>query len=253
MDDNTPVRVRQDSLNRMSNKADRVWFRLDLDLKGANKTRIQSGCPDNRGYCAYDLESAKAIFVWFAITKALNGIYPVWANQFDIWAPKIPEKKAKYFYSLCFAYGLSDNRCVVTKFEKDNPVVGAPEVFVDNPLCPTNDESFWSTTLDDQIVGKPALAKELVELIKKLYATWNAKYCKGQNLYSVGLQDEPYFKYFDYKDFLTPHSGLIQIRKYAELHNAEDLNELFEKISGKTRKVREEIYRLLVEEFGYFD
>jgi hypothetical protein len=52
---------------------------------------------------------------------------------------------------------------------------------------------------------------------------------------------------------VTPHSGLIQIRKYAEIHNATDLLELFEKISAKTKEVREEIYRLLVEEFGYFE
>ena len=28
MDDNTPVRVNQDSSNRMTNKPDRIWFRL---------------------------------------------------------------------------------------------------------------------------------------------------------------------------------------------------------------------------------
>ena len=93
----------------------------------------------------------------------------------------------------------------------------------------------------------------MVELVRQLYKKWNQKYCKGHNLYSVGLQDEPYFKYFDYKDFVTPHSGLIQIRKYAENKNAEDLLESFEKISAKTKEVREEIYRLLVEEFNYFE
>lgn len=142
---------------------------------------------------------------------------------------------------------------MVTKFEKDNPVEGVPEVFVDNPLCPTNPESFWSTTLGREIVESPKLAGELVELVTQLYKKWNQKYCKGQILRSVGLQDEPYFKYFDYKDFVTPHSGLIQIRKYAENKNAEDLLESFEKISAKTKEVREEIYRLLVDEFGYFE
>jgi hypothetical protein len=256
MDDNTPVRIRQDSYNRMSNRPDRIWFRLDSGFINLNQTRIICGPPDNRGFCAYDLYSAKTTLMWFALTKALNGVYPIWANQFDIWPPNIPAKKAhleKEFYSLCFAFGLAENRCVVTKFEKDNPVEGAPEVFVDNPLCPTNKESFWSTTLDREIVESPKLAGELVELVRQLYKKWNQKYCKGQNLYSVGLQDEPYFKYFDYKDFVTPHSGLIQIRKYAENKNAEDLLESFEKISAKTKEVREEIYRLLVDEFNYFE
>ena len=253
MDDNTPVRIRQDNYNRISNHPDRVWFRLDNDLKSGNKTRIHSGPTDKYGYCAFDLPTAHKLFVWFAITKCLNGKYPHWANQMDIWTPNIPANKAKEFYSLCFAFGLAENRCVVTKFEKDNPVASAPEVFVDNPLCPANKESFWSTTLDKEIVASPVLAGELVALVKQLYKTWNKNHTKGQFKYSVGLQDEPYFKYFDYKDFVTPHSGLIQIRKYAELHNAADLLELFEKISAKTKEVREEIYRLLVVEFGYFE
>jgi hypothetical protein len=253
MDDNTPVRIRQDNLKRISTECDRVWFRLDNDLKSCNKTRIHTGPTDKYGYCAYDLSTARKNFAWLAISKVLNGVYPIWANQFDIWTPNILAAKEKEFYSLCFAFGLAENRCVVTKFEKDNPVTGAPEVLVDNPLCPGNKESFWSTTLDREIVANPVLADELVALVKHLYKKWNQNYTKGQFRYSVGLHDEPYFKYFDYKDFVTPYSGLIQIRKYAEIHNAADLLELFEKISAKTKEVREEIYRLLVEEFGYFE
>ena len=74
-----------------------------------------------------------------------------------------------------------------------------------------------------------------------------------QAFQNVGLQDEPYFKYFDYPDFLTPYSGLIQIRKYAQIHGREDLQDLFKEISGLTKKVKEEIYRLLVVEFRYFE
>jgi hypothetical protein len=218
-----------------------------------NLLKIFSGPSDNRSLCALDLSSAQKTFSWFGIAKAINARYPVWANQFDIWAPKIPKQKEKSFYSLCFAFGLAENRCVVTKFEKDNPVKGAPEVFVDNPLCPINPESFWTTTLDSEIISQSKLAGELVGLVKELYKNWNRKYCIGQFLYSVGLHDEAYFKYFDYKDFVTPYSGLIQIRKYAELHNAEDLLNLFGKIAAKTKDVREEIYRLLTQEFAYFE
>jgi len=253
MDDASPVRIKMDTLGRISNKPDRVWFYLDNRMISLNLLKIFSGPSDNRTFCALDLPSAQKTFSWFGIAKAINARYPVWANQFDLWPPKIPKPMKKSFYSLCFAFGLAENRCVVTKFEKDNPVEGAPEVLVDNPLCPGNKESFWSTTLDGEIVDSPALAGELVALVKKLYKKWNQNYTKGQFQYSVGLQDEPYFKYFDYKDFVTPHSGLIQIRKYAELKNATDLLEVFEKISAKTKEVREEIHRLLVDEFGYFE
>jgi hypothetical protein len=63
-----------------------------------------------------------------------------------------------------------------SKFEIDNPVKGAPEVFVDNPLCPTNPESFWSKTLDKEITDKPDTAKQLVDKVKELYKFWNTKY-----------------------------------------------------------------------------
>lgn len=253
MDDSTPVRIKPRDDNRFSSEAKSVWFRFDTAFLDMNKSRCLNLPPDQKGYAAFDLVSAQKTFVWYAITKALNGKYPHWANQMDIWKPNIPAEKEKEFYSLCFAFGLAENRCVVTKFEKDNPVAGAPEVLVDNPLCPGNKESFWSTTLDREIVAGPVLAGELVALVKQLYKKWNQNYTKGDFQYSVGLQDEPYFKYFDYKDFVTPHSGLIQIRKYAEIHNAADLMELFEKISAKTKEVREEIYRLLVQEFNYFE
>jgi hypothetical protein len=183
----------------------------------------------------------------------LNGKYPVWANQYDIWAPKISNDKEQYFYSLCFAFALAENRCVVTRFEKDNPVAGAPEVMVDNPLSPLNPDSFWNTTLQKEIVSQPTLAIDLVELIRNLYRTFASKYCQSGIIRNIGLHNEAYFRYFDYPDFLTPNSGLIQIRKYAELNNKEDLNEQFKLISEKTKEVREEIYRLLVEEFRYFE
>ena len=177
----------------------------------------------------------------------------VWANQYDIWAPNISKEKEAYYYSLCFAFALAENRCVVTKFEKDNPVVGAPEVFVDNPLSTFNPESFWNTTLQKEIVKEPSLAFELVELIKQLYNTFAAKHCQTGIIRNIGLHNEAYFRYFDYPDFLTPNSGLIQIKKFAELNSKEDLNVIFKQISEKTKEVKEEIYRLLVDEFRYFE
>jgi hypothetical protein len=252
-DDNTPVRLNQDNYGRMSNLHDRIWFRLDNDFKSGNKTKIHSGPPDKYGFAAYDLNSAKCTLSWFAITKATIGVFPLWANQYDIWAPKLKDKLAPYYYSLCFAFALAENICVVTKFEADNPVEGAPEVFVDNPMCPANPESFWSTTLDKEIAEEPSLAKQLVDKIKELYSYWNHTYCKGKTMEYVGLQDEPYFKYFNYPDFLTPYSGLVQIKKYATINNKADLIIKFEEITKLTKAVKEEIYRLLVEEFGYFE
>ncbi|MBI5403418.1 MAG: hypothetical protein HY959_08435 [Ignavibacteriae bacterium] len=269
MDNISPVRIKEDNYNRMSNKPDRVWFRLDNAIADVNKSCCSNGPLPVKGYCAFDLNSAIKTFSWFSLTKSINGRYPVWANQFDIWAPDfskidLNEKKIedfqKYFYSLCFAFGLAENRCVVTKFEKDNPVPGAPEIFIDNPLCPSNPDSFWSTTLDSEIPdtkpGNKKLsnpAKEMVKIIKELYKIWNNKYCKSQFLYNVGLHNEPYFKYFDYADFLTPYSGLIQIKKYAELQNLTDIGELFRQITAKSKQLKDEIYNILINDLKYFE
>ncbi len=253
MDDNTPVRIMNDSCSRMSNIPNRIWFYLDNRMIKINLVKAFSSAPDKYGFCAYNLETAKFFFSWFSISKSLVGNYPVWANQYDIWPPQIKPNLEKYWYSLCFAFVLAENRCVVTKFEANNPVKEAPEVFVDNPLCPANKNSFWSTTLDAVIITEPNAAFLLVEKIKELYRYWNLNYCKGQYLENVGLHNEPYFKYFDYPDFLTPYSGLIQIRKYAEQEGLADLLELFIETIKLTKLVKAEIYRLLVEEFKYFE
>ncbi|TAE01909.1 MAG: hypothetical protein EAZ97_02895, partial [Bacteroidetes bacterium] len=268
MEDNTPVRLAQDSHKRMSNQPDRVWFLLMTAFSSVNLSQIHSGAANSRSYCAYDLKSAQALFAWFGISKAVNGRYPVWANQYDLW--KINFKKSKfkaYFYSLCYAYALAENRCVQTVFEKNNPVADAPEVFVDNPLCPINRESFWNTVLDSEIsqekidllseneviFSQNNLAWALVEAVKNLYRFWNSNYCQAQTLRNVGLENEPYFKYFAYADFVSPFSGLIQIKKYAEVNSATDLYPYFEKITNLSKLVKEEMYELLINEFGYFD
>jgi len=251
MSDLTPVRLKQDTFMRMSNKPDRIWFYLDNRIQQINLQQIFSGPTDHYSCCAYDLESSKITLAWFAISKAINGIYPIWANMFNIWSPKIKKQFEKEWNSLCFAFALAENRCIVTKFEKDNPVESAPEIFIENPLCPNNPDSFWTTTLDSQVNN--TLAKKLVDSIKSFYDYWNIKYCKGQTLENVGLHDESYFKYFSYPDFITPHSGIIQIKKFAENTAKNDILERHDLIKSLTKQVREKIYSLLVEEFKYFD
>lgn len=257
MDDSTPCRIKEDSQKRMSNDSDRVWLQLRPGFIDINLTKVLNSPPDKYGYCAYDIQSAKTTFTWFCITKGLNGQYPVWANQYDIWQPNILKQYEVEWYTLCFAFVLAENRCVVTKFEKDNPVQGASEVFVDNPLCPSNNESFWSTTLQPFIDKRHISNKDegilLIDHIIDLYKFWNHNYCKGQFLYNCGLHEEAYFKYFNYPDFLTPYSGLIQIKKYAEINADIELLNRFGEISKLTKAVKQQLYHILVDDFKYFE
>jgi hypothetical protein len=253
MDDCTPCRIKQDTSNRMSNLPDRLWFRLDNSFKDIVSSKLFSLTPDQKGFCSYDIYSAQATFTWFTIAKCLVGKYPTWANQHDLWQPNIPEELKDDWFALCYAFGLAENRCVVTKFEKDNPIVGAPEVWVDNPMSPINQDSFYRTTLQQEIKKSSSVAKDLAAAIEEFYQFWNLKYTKGQILENVGLHEEAYFKYFDYPDFVTKDSGLIQIKKYADINECGDLLEKITVITEKTKKLKEEIYRMLVEDFKYFD
>ena len=252
MDDTTPVRLKQEANNRLSNTPDRIWFYLDNRIIKINLLKCFNGPADNRSFCVYDIDTARSIICWFAIGKSIVGRYPTWANQQNLWAPEILNEYHNYWDALCFAYVLSDNRSVTTRFEANNPVEGAPEVFVDNPLSPNNRDSFWMTTLDQHVNKDHRIAYELVTTIKKLYNHWNYNYCHGQVIENCGLHDEPYFRYFNYPDFMTPNSGLIQIRKFAEVNGCTDLLDLFSEIQELTKRVKDEIYRLLVNEFNYF-
>ncbi|MCF0057166.1 hypothetical protein [Dyadobacter sp. CY356] len=253
MDDNTPVRLNQDTCTRLSNLPDRIWLQLRPGFIDINLTKVQSGPQDKYAYCAYDLPSSKATMSWFAITKALNGRYPLWANQFDIWPPNLTDQKSDEWYALCMSFVLAENRCITVKFEGNNPVIGAPELFVDNPLCPINVSSFWAQVINPYVQNHGTeLAKSLVESVNHLYLYWNRNYCKGEWLYNIGLKGEAYFKFFDYDDFLTPYSGLIQIRKYAELNDHSDLIGQFDNVALLARQVKEEIFRLLAQDYKYF-
>lgn len=253
MDDLTPVRVNQDPLNRLTTRPDRVWFQLRPAFIDINLNKVHNGPPDKYGYCAYDLESAQATFMWFTLSKVLNAGYPVWANQFDLWAPAFAtEQQRQEFLRLCYAYVLAENRCVVTTFEADNPVAGAPAVFVDNPLCPLNPSAFWAQVLAPEFFQAPAdAATELVIAVENLYKQWATAHCQGRFMYYVGLQNETYFKHFSQPDFLTPRSGLIQIRRFAELHNKTDLLSLLRAITLRTKAVREELQQFL-DKISYF-
>lgn len=253
MDDNSLCRINQEPSGRLSNEPDRIWFALMPTFLHINSTKIFSSTPDKYGYCAYDLKSAEATFTWFSISKSLVGKYPIWANQYDLWQPNISNHLKEDWYALCYAFGLAENRCVVTKFEKDNPVVGAPEVWVDNPMSPNNGNSFYRTILQKEIKKSKGLATKLAELIEQFYQYWNLNYTKGQILENVGLHEEAYFKYFDYPDFVTKDSGLIQIKKYADVNDCADLLEKLASITEKTKLVKEEIYRMLIKDFKYFE
>jgi len=250
MDNQTPCRLKADKGNRVSKK-NIVWFRLDSSVSDINKTVCQNAPTPVKSYSAYDLESAKKTFTWFAITKSIIGRYPLMFNQSVLWAPDISKEKEDEFYSLCFTFGLMNNDCVVTRFEKNNPIDNTPEIFLDNPLCPINKQSFWSEVLDKEIKCEDAMVG--VETIKQLYNYWDKNFTKGKTKYDECLKDMACFKYFNYEPFLTQFSGLVQIKKYAIKYANIELLQQFERIEKIKKEIKDKIFLLLTKDFKYFE
>jgi len=131
---------------------------------------------------------------------------------------------------------------------------------VDNPLSPLNFENFYNTILRNFILenglenqetidshqANPVqktsnLPVQLLQTVEKLYQTFAKNYCPNDIVQNVGLQNEPYFQYFDYPDFLTPNSGIIQIRKFAEVNSHGDLLEILTQIKKLSLEIKNEI------------
>lgn len=252
MDNGTPVRIpRKNDFRFEGNPGKYPWFRFDTAFLDMNKVRCLNAPPDQKGYCAYDLESAKKLFLWFGIAKSLARSYPLWANQFDIWALEANDPE---LISLCFALGFIENRSVVTKFEAHNPLPNESEIFLDNPFSPNNKDSFWSSLMVSYILAENSggLAETVVKNANDVYFYLNKKVCEGKVIEDVGLSEEPYFKYFNYKDFLTPNSGLIQLRKYSRVSADTELFGLLEELDRLGSAIKSLIAEIIVRRHGYF-
>ena len=235
MDDLAPCRVKRSI-------PDKPWFRLNSPLMDIKKNRCFSGPPDQKGFCATSLESAKKLFFWYALTRILlQHPYPMWVDSEDLWEPTIPEKLERPVFQTAIAIGYAENECVETSFPANNPIAGAPQIVVGNPLTPLSKDSFWTKTLKPYCDGTPASVSKLTRCVDVLFAKWADLIRRSTDLYvsskPYSIGDEP----------LTLGAGLVQIRDYAK-ESGDDLllqgwsevqtalkaakTELFEMISG---------------------
>jgi hypothetical protein len=144
MDNLTPCRIPGRA------QADVPWFRLDNPFMDYRRARCFSGTPDQKGYYPdpQNLASADQVFIWYAIQKAFaefaDSPYPLWADPLNLWVPVVSAEQALPVRLLTRAIAFADNECVETTFPADNPVHGAPEVVVANPMSPNAADSYWS-------------------------------------------------------------------------------------------------------------
>lgn len=240
MDDLTPCRVKRSI-------PDKPWFRLNSQFMDIKRNRCLSGPSDNRAFCAKDLESAKKLFFWYSLARTfLQHPYPMWADSDDLWQPTIPINNEDRVFQTAFAIAYAENECVETTFPSGNPVSGAPELVIGNPLTPLNPQSFWSQTMKPFCSsGSSASVAGLIKAVDQLFAEWKALF---RNHAEVPISKKPYFLS---AEGLSVGAGLIQIRDYARETNHVTLQRSFTEIQKKLKLVKTDFYDLSTSSLGF--
>jgi hypothetical protein len=242
MDDLTPCRVK-------NSVSDKPWLNLDNRFMAVKKSRCFSGPPTHLGYCASDIDSAKKLFFWYSLGRTfVQRPYPMWIDADGMWGPSIPKSLEKQTFQTAFAIAYAENECVETYFPADNPVKGAPELFIGNPMTPLNRDSFWSLVMRPYIgANAPQSVRDLVDSVDRVFRTW-------KELFKVHTElpvsyEQPYF----INDRgLTRAAGLIQIKDYAIENNVASLLAGLADVQACLKAAKEEFFDLVNVGLDYF-
>ena len=239
MDNLTPVRVKRST-------PDRPWFRLNSPFMDIKMSRCLSGPPDQKGYCANDLETAKRLFLWYAMARTfLQHPYPMWADSEDMWEPTIPPALEDHVFQTAFAIAYAENECIETTFPANNPVEGLQELIIDNPMTPLSAGSFWRTNLRPFCESSPSsIVGNLIGSVDRLFALWKRLFRDRSEL---PISPKPYLPG---KELLYAGAGVIQIRDYARETNEPTLLESLAEIQLNLKAARTDFYQTLTSGAG---
>lgn len=244
MDDLTPCRVGK------ANQA-APYFYLESRFMRVRSFRCFSGPPDKYAYVGTTPELAEKLFTWFALGRTFASCgYPMWADALELWAPQASEKVMGKMLRYAYAIGYAENECVETRFPANNPVPGAVEVFVFNPLTPLVSNSFWSVHLMPHF--SPARADtpgRLVSAVDNVFRHWKSHFKTKKTL----ITSQPR-TYFVDDGWLSAGAGLIQIKDYAAESESAELTDALEDVGAVLKATREEFYQMLTtsDELNYF-
>lgn len=239
MDDLTPCRVKHSTPNR-------PWFRLNSQFMDAKKNRCFSGPPDNRGFCAIDLESAKKLFFWYSMARTfLQHPYPMWADSDDMWQPTISEGLQQAAFQHSFSIGYAENECVETSFPANNPEPGIPELVINNPMTPLYSRSFWASTMLPYCSAHlPPASQLLIDSVDTLFTDWRRLF---RNRSILPISKRPYM--LDNRG-LTMGAGIIQIRDYANEVGHETLQKDLSEIQKRLKIAKSAFSDLITQSAG---
>ncbi|MGC2162676.1 MAG: hypothetical protein WA634_12250 [Silvibacterium sp.] len=126
-----------------------------------------------------------------------------------MWELTILKKLKRTVFQTAIAIGYAENECVETSFPANNPIAGAPEIVVSNPLTPLAKDSFWTKALKPYCSDAPVTVKKLIRCVDDVFKEWGSLIHQKGELF---VSDKPYLL----GNYPLPlGSGLIQIGDYA--------------------------------------
>ena len=172
----------------------------------------------------------------------------MWVDADGMWAPSISKSLHKPTFQIAFAIAYAENECVETYFPANNPVKGAPELFVGNPMTPLNSESFWSRILqpftDDDALPS---VRNLVEAVDSVFQSWSDLF---KTRVEIPVSYSP--PYFIGEGRLTRAAGLIQIRDYAIANNLPSLLAGLEIVQERLKATKDKFFEHVNARLAYF-
>jgi hypothetical protein len=238
MDDLTPVRLLRPprGVNGMP------WFRLDNPFMDYRKARCLSGSPDQKGFYPEPAVAGR-VFFWYAAQKCFAEYgYPMWADPMDLWAPVVPLSLDANVRLLTYAIAFADNECLECEFPANNPIMGAPRIFVANPMSPNDVTSWWNKNAAPLFGGAAGVGGRTLTAVTELYAQWKTIFRAQRRL--PWEAKKPY--YVGGAGELSASSGLVQIKEYIDHKGDAALAAQYGNVQRAVKDAKHEFHRLLM-------
>lgn len=243
MDDRTPCRTQ-----KAVGGNGYPWFRLNAQFMDVKRNRLFSGPADNRSYCARTADEARRLFLWYALARTFAFCkYPLWLDNAELWPVEAASEKYTKAIHFSLAIAFAENECTSIVFPADNPVAGAPQVRVFNPMTPLRSDSFWCQILAPimSACDSGTSPANLISVVNEYYSIWR-KRLKGKRQIEVDFEAS----YLVDSNILYDDAGIVQIRDYAEATADNELIAAYQKMQDVLKTTKREFYSFLVSEHG---
>ena len=139
------------------------------------------------------------------------------------------------------------NECIEAIFPANNPVEGVPEVRINNPMTPLNENSFWCEYMQSFFNEHPEdIYDQLVHAVHNLFQEWEREFNNNPEIHIE--YKEPYF--IGENKILTKQAGIRQIKDYADHCKKENLKIAYKNVQEKLDGVKKKFHTMLMDKNG---